>query len=185
MKILRKLVCTFVLSFGAFQQAYAIDISFDARAAIGAFIAGGSSILDNTGIPFLDQLLGNGVKIPMYTRELQCEDFRYNWCGHSRGGGYSGFAGCREAKKAFYKQTAQKKGQWNPPTGQKPRDYRNWTEDDYFQQLESQLTNYKEAPYFNCNYKQRMNYMKAMCGQDYMNWKYLYSDDDLACDGKN
>lgn len=135
----------------------------------------GGSCLANTGIPIIDALFGGHHEIPVYTQREYCYDLFHHWCGPYYGP--TGFSACRKVKMALFKHNAEKKGEWKQPTGQRPDDYRMWTEEAYFETLEDQLTKRGEAPYFTCNAKQREIFTEAHCqGITSYDWRYVRSE---------
>lgn len=161
----------------AFQSpkvyAQGLDLT---QAAVGCIMSGGSC-LDNTGISFIDQFFGIGVDVPLYTRGQECYDLQNSWCYGNGGYWGSGFIKCREAKMAYYKQEAQRKGTWRPNSYPNAYDQ----EGEYFRELEKQLTKRGEDDYFTCTGKQREIYMKARCGIYYADWR-LFPTKTVDCD---
>lgn len=165
----------FVLSIIFLFEGCTAQAQINLNPALFGCIMSGGTCMDNTGIFIIDQFLGNGVKVPMYTREDECHDLHYRWCSGNGGYNGSGFVKCREAKKAYYKQKAEARGEWIPSTQQIPGSY-EMVDDEYnFQRAE------RLHGSFICNGKQRQIYMKVRCGVNYMDWRYLDTN-TLDCD---
>lgn len=168
------LLLSFFIGLSSNGYAQGVDLN---PALLGCIMSGGACFME---IPFVNQFFGVGAKTPMHNDESFCENYIIGWCkGHA---GYpSGYELCREAKKAFYKAGKQKLGEWNPPTGQKPNDYRNWTEEDYFKQIEQSKyidergywITPKPAPYFACTPRQEYIWLKKRCSHT-QNYRRFY-----------
>lgn len=175
---MKRLILTISLLLTSSFTAYSQGL--DLNPALLGCIMGGGDCLTNTGIKFIDDFFSRDGKHEPYTRKDECYDLRYSWCaGNGRHIHHSGFMACREAKQAFYKQKAQKDGTWPEhigPAGYPP------TEWDYFRSIEDRKS--WSPPYtkhfFTCDAKQRIIYMKARCGKDYMDWRDI-PDETIDC----
>lgn len=146
------------LLIGSVPVRAQVGVGFDLNPLIIGCVRSNGECLANSGIPIFSEFFGGGsADLSHYqSDEYLCYTYLGNWCDKLR---YNGYTQCREAKKRFYKAVKQKKNDWNPPTGQRPNNYRMWTEEDYFDHLEK-----RGEVDFTCTPRQQHIWLKNRCG---------------------